>query len=400
MNKKIFFILMFIFILFFSMNNLLAIGITPSRTTINFEPGLSKEVSFSILNSENKDMSVIFTLQGELAEYITLEEQYAEFSANEKSKSFIYKVNLPSNLEKPGKHEGEIVALEMSKDLKEKGTFIGATVSVITQLHVNVPYPNKYAEADVQAINSDGEIIFIIPVLNKGKLDIVNARATIDIYTALNEKIESLETESISIDSLKRKDLTIKWDSSSVTSGSYLAKVTVFYDNNEINLDKQFKVGEKSINVLEINIKDFRLGGIAKFDALVENSWSEEIKNAYLQIIVYNNEGENMADFKSPLYDIPALSKKEMVSYWDTAGVHEGNYEGKLILRYGEESKERNIQLKITENNIDISGLTGRVVIRGEGLFNMKNILIIIIIAIVFMNIIWFIIIKRLIKKK
>jgi hypothetical protein len=288
----------------------------------------------------------------------------------------------------------------MSKDLKEKGTFIGATVSVITQLHVNVPYPNKYAEADVQAINSDGEIIFIIPVLNKGKLDIVNARATIDIYTALNEKIESLETESISIDSLKRKDLTIKWDSSSVTSGSYLAKVTVFYDNNEINLDKQFKVGEKSINVLEINIKDFRLGGIAKFDALVENSWSEEIKNAYLQIIVYNNEGENMADFKSPLYDIPALSKKEMVSYWDTAGVHEGNYEGKLILRYGEESKERNIQLKITENNIDISGLTGRVVIRGEGLFNMKNILIIIIIAIVFMNIIWFIIIKRLIKKK
>ncbi len=399
MDKKIFLIIGIFCMFVFSMSNLFAIGITPARTTINFESGLTKEISFTILNSEHKDMSVVFTLQGELAEYIVLEQQYAEFSAGEESKSFVYKITLPSSLKKPGKHEGEIVALEMSKDIKEKGTFIGATVSVVTQLYVNVPYPNKYAEAEIQAIGSEGKTVFVIPVINRGKLDIVDARARIDIYTSLNEKIKTLETGSLSIDSLKRNDLSVTWDSSEVNPGNYLAKATVFYDNNEINLEKTFKVGERAIKVLEINIKDFSLGGIAKFDALVENAWSEDVENAYLNIIIYNNEGEIMADFKSPTYNLPALSKKEIVSYWDTAGVHKGDYEGKLILRYGQESKERNIQLKIAENSIDISGLTGRVVINGEGFFNMKTILIIIIIAIILMNIVWFIIIKRLIKK-
>src|SRR3989344_8742735 len=69
-----------------------AIGITPGRTTIDFEPGLEKEIYFSVLNNEHKNMQVVFLLQGELNTSITLFDSSAEFMPSEESKQFRYKV--------------------------------------------------------------------------------------------------------------------------------------------------------------------------------------------------------------------------------------------------------------------------------------------------------------------
>ena len=398
MKRILIFILVSLLIVL-TIQNVSAIGITPGRTTINFEPGLHKEVPFSIINSENKDMSVVFTVKGDLAESITLNQAYAEFLSSEDSKSFTYVVDLPQAIEKPGLYEVEIVALEMPKDIKEKGTFVGATVSVATQLHIYVPYPDKYLEAEINVVESEGKEIFFIPVVNRGKLDIVSAKAIIDIYTSLNEKVATVESNTDSLLSLERKELTAEWEFN-VAPGRYLAKVTVVYDNEVFEVEKEFNVGEKFLEILEINIRDFELGGIAKFDALVENKWSSDLKEIYLNIIVYNYDGEIMADFKSPTSDISALSKSEIVAYWDTAGVHEGTYDGKIILKYGEKSTERNIQMKITENSIEVIGLTGQVVVVKKGTFNINNILIILVIFLILANIFWFVVIKRMRKGK
>ena len=398
--KRILFILAGLLIVL-TMQNVLAIGITPGRTTINFEPSLHKEVSFSIINSEHKDMSVVFMVKGELSESITLSRAYTDFSSTEDSKSFTYIIDLPQKISKPGKYEAEIVALEMPKDIKEKGTFAGATIAVVTQLHVYVPYPDKYLEAELNIIGSEGEgkTIFFIPITSRGKLDIVNAKAVIDIYTSLNEKITTIESTTTSLNSLERKELVAEWQAN-VNPGKYLAVATVIYDNEVVKVEKEFNVGAKVLEILEINVRDFELGGIAKFDALVENKWSNDLEEVYLNIIVYNNEGEIMADFKSPTYDITGLSKSEMVAYWDTAGVHEGTYDGKLILKYGEETTDRNIQMKITDNSIEVIGLTGRVIVKGGGEFNLNNMLLIAVIFLIIVNIIWFVVVKKLIKKK
>ena len=396
--KKILFILAG-FLIVLTLQNVSGIGITPGRTTLNFEPGLHKEVSFSIINSEHKDMSVVFTVRGDLSESITLTQTYAEFSSSEASKSFTYLVDLPSGIDKPGLYEIEVVALEAPKDIKEKGTFVGATVAVVTQLRIYVPYPNKYLEAEVNVVESDGKTVFLIPVINRGKLDIVNLKAVIDIYDGAGEKIITLESNTDSLLSLERKELFANWETE-VNPGRYKAIVIVRYDNEVATVLKEFNVGEKFLEILEINIKDFELGSIAKFDALVENKWSSDLKEVYLNIIVYNDEGEIMADFKSPTYDIDALSKAEMVAYWDTGGVHKGNYDGKIILKYGEKLTERNIQMKITDDSIEVIGLTGHVIVQGKGAFNINNILIMLVIFLIIANIFWFVVVKRLMKNK
>ena len=117
-NKTKTLIILAILLIVLTLQNVSSIGITPGRTTINFEPGLHREVSFSII------------------------------------KSFTYTVDLPQKLSEPGLHEIEIVALEMPKDIKEKGALVGATVAVATQLHVYVPYPNKYLEAELNVVES------------------------------------------------------------------------------------------------------------------------------------------------------------------------------------------------------------------------------------------------------
>ena len=389
-------------ILLISIGNILAIGITPGRSTIHFEPGLNKEVQFSIINSENKDMSVVFMVKGDLAEYVTLEQSYAEFSAGEESKSFTYTLNLPQKLSTPGEHRTEISALEMPRDIKEKGTFVGATVSVVTQLIVDVPYPNKYAVAEISVMEDGKEgIIFLVPVTNKGKLDIVNAQAKIKIKTALNEEVANIETDSKSLTSMERTELVANWDVSGINPGKYLAEVIIVYDDETLNLEKEFSIGEMALEIEEVNIKNFNLGGIAKFDAIIRNNWNTDIKDVFLNILVYNQESEVMADFKSPNYDIKAGSSEKMIAYWDTVGVHKGTYDSNLILKFGgDKSQERKVQMKITDDNIEVIGLTGRVIVNEGGDFNLNNILIIVVIFLVIVNIVWFVVVKRLLKRR
>ena len=113
MNKRILFILAGLLIVL-TLQNISSIGITPGRTTLDFEPSLQKEIQFSIINSESKDMSVVFTVNGDLSESVTLTQTYAELSSTEESKPFTYAVNLPQKISEPGLHETQIYNTEVN----------------------------------------------------------------------------------------------------------------------------------------------------------------------------------------------------------------------------------------------------------------------------------------------
>ena len=119
-----------------------AIGITPGRKTVNYIPSLNSEVEFSVLNTENKDMNIAFNVKGDLAEYINITEDVISFSSSESGKDFIYNIQLPEELE-PGLHTADVAAVELPPDIDDLGMIVKATVSVVTQLQIYVPYPGK-----------------------------------------------------------------------------------------------------------------------------------------------------------------------------------------------------------------------------------------------------------------
>ena len=148
----------------------------------------------------------------------------------------------------------------------------------------------------------------------------VDVRATVDIYTSLNEKIDSVSTGRVSIASGQRNELVGVWDSKNFTSGAYKAVVTVLYDEQAAKMEKVFEIGSRTLELQQVEVNEFSLGDIAKFELLVENKWNQPITGAFAQMQIFNNDKQVMADFRSANYDIPALSKALMVAFWDTKG--------------------------------------------------------------------------------
>jgi hypothetical protein len=395
---KLFILSLFIILI---LPNVLSLGITPGRTTFNYEPGLEKEVEFSVLNGEHKNIQVMLTVQGELNGSVTLYQGLVDFLPSEESKSFKFKFKVPEGIgNAPGLHTAEIVALEVPK-ANSQGTFVGATVAVVSQIHLYVAYPGKYLDADLNVLDAEqnGTATFIVPIINRGKLGIGSARAVIDIYTSLNEKIGSIETDTLAVDAGQRTELSAKWNVN-YPSGNYNAKVTLFYDGETRSFEKAFGVGEQALTIESLLVNNFRLGEIAKLQILVENKWNQQLEGVLANLVVYNNENQIMADIKSATESVPALSKKELIAYWDTVGVNEGEYSGKLMVKYGQKSSDKNLVLKVTEDSLDIFGVGYAIRPKGGKGTSLTTILLILVILLLLVNLAWFVFFRRIIGKR
>ncbi len=391
--------LMFLLIGIFMISSVCALGVTPARTTLDFEPGLSKSVGFEILNSGNEDMKVVFSAQGELAEYISLNVAEASISAAEGSKAFNYNLNLPSELT-PGLHTGEVFAMQLPSGPTSEGSQILATLAVVTQVYVYVPYPGKYANAKmyVYGANVGGDVKFVIPVISAGEFDLTSVRANVDIYNKLNEKVASFNTDSISVPSGTRKELAYRWKAD-VPIGDYLAKASLIYDDGTLNFEEAFSVGSEELELQEISVRGFTLGEIAKLEMLVENKWSEPISDAHVATKIMNDRGDIVSSFESATYDVDPLSKKVFVSYWDTAGVRVGTYETEVSINYGDKSSKKSLQFDVEENELIIIGL-GYVISEDGGESNILMIVLIgVIVLLVLINLLWFFLFRKRFKK-
>ncbi len=402
MNNKL---LLFILAVLVLSSAVSALGITPGRTTLDYEAGKEVEVSFKVLNTDKKNINLVVLVQGELNQSISVSEVSFTMQANEESRDLSYRLKMPSFLS-PGQHGSEVVVVQLPDKSENSDAYIGAALGVATQVVVNVPYPGKYAEAElnIHGPNADGEISFVIPVTSRGDLDLARVRANIDIYTSLNERVDSIISDEISIPSQKRAEIVAKWDSSKAQPGTYRAVATLIYDEETAKLERVFDVGRQVLEIQQIEVNNFRLGDIAKFEMLVENKWSSEITGAYTQMLVYNSEGSVMADFKSQTYDIPALSKALMVSYWDTAGVRKGTYDSSVFLRYGGQSAQHDFELEVSDTNINVIGVGYVISSRGSRLGEGNNSLVImlgiLVGVLILVNLLWFLVLRKKFLKK
>jgi len=383
----------------FLISSVCALGITPARTTVDFKPGLNKEVSFEVLNSGNKDMNLVLAVQGELAQYISVSAASDSVSSSEVSKSFSYSVNLPDSLE-PGLHTGEIFVMELPSSAGADGTQVLATLAVVTQLYVYVPYPGKFASSKMIVYNANqGEdVTFVFPVVSRGEFDLTSVKANVDIYNKLNEKVASFNTNEIAVPSGEKKEIVYKWKAD-VPIGNYRAAASLIYDEGTINLEETFSIGSKELELQEISVGGFSLGEIAKLEMLVENKWSELISGAYVETKIMNDRGDIVSSFESASYDVEPLSKQVFVSYWDTAGVRVGTYETEVSIKYGDASSVKNLKFQVEKNDLTIVGLGYVISADDDGESNtLVIVLVVVVVLLVLVNLLWFFLLRKKLK--
>lgn len=383
---------MFFLIILIFISEVNALGISPARKIVDFEPGLEDEIELKIVNTENKEMKVVIYLEGKDANLVNLKNYKLEFSEGEESKTIRYSYSLPDKFDIPGDHDIKIVVREIPKDYDTLDTLVGATVSVVHQFKIKVPYPGKYVVSDLSIIETGrtDQIDFRIIASNFGNQKIVNAKGIINIQSLTDDKVFTINTKLDSIGSQDKKEFQATWNGP-IELGRYYAELTLTYDGKVSYAELIFEVGEKNLEVIDITVKNFRLGEIAKFNILVDNRWSEEINDAFVELIILDLS-EEIDRFKSASENIPPLSVMELTAFWDSAGVEEGEYNFKIILNYEGKKIEKIVKTVISLNSIkfDFFG-TGAVVANGPGMDTSK----IVIIVLIIINIGWFIYFRK-----
>lgn len=383
-------------------SNVMGIGISPGSKVINFEPSQEQDISFKVLNNEKKEMRVLLNTEGELAQYITLSNILIDFKATEESKEFTYKIKLPSQIEKPGTHSAEIIALELPTTAEQPGTYIKARIGVVSRLDVQVPYPGQYAEAKLSISKAQvGEsTTFIVKVFNYGTEYIKSAQASIDILGPTNELITTLQTNGLAVKAKDIREVTTTYQFQN--PGRYHAIARLRYDGKITRDEKTFSIGNVAIELVNVEVKNFRLEGIAKFDLLLENKWNDIINNVYAEIRIRDKVGNELGNFKSVSTNIPALAQETVVAYWDTENVKSDQYDATITINYEDGKKtEKQFKADVSIDSIRLSAIDGTgQIISSEGEIFSSSIIALLIGVLIIINIAWFIYFKRRLKKK
>jgi hypothetical protein len=392
-KKSWFFLLVFIFI-----GSASSLGITPGKINIpnDLKPGDEFDIHFSIINSDKQPHKFLVFVRGDLNQSLkAIGDQEFRMNEGEYERDLTYKLTIPSGFS-PGSHLSEIVVLQIPETAGSGQTLVGGTVAVALQIDYFIPFPDKYAEAEFAIIQNKPKVYtFVVPIFNKGKLKIVRAKALIDIYDMNNEKVDSFMTNEIPLDSLERREVFYVWETNA-SPGNYRAKATVLYDEKTINLEKIFAIGQPILEIRGIEVNDFALGEIAKFEMLVESKWSDSVLGAYAQTNVYDKGEDIMADFKSATYDFMPLQSQIIISFWDTEGVDKGKYDASVFLNYLESLDRRDFQFEINEDSFSVVGSGYVISERGgpKGDYTI-TLLFILIGVLILVNVLWFLYFRK-----
>jgi len=333
-----------------------SIGIAPGKSTLNYEPGRVETYKVDVINNDGKDFNAVIYVDGELKDYVTVSTNELKFTADEYKKSFTYKVNLPETVEIAGTHTAEIMVTEKVPAEKAKGMGLSANLGVITTLFVNFPYPGKYADAQIRVDNvkMGDEIIFYFKIFNLGDEPIYNTYAKIDIYDTAGELYNRITTDKRAIEEKKYGELVLKVDSNMFVAGDYLVNATIYYDGNEIKLSDLFTIDDFLLDLISISVADYELGGIAPFNVLVKNIGNRLVQDFYTQIILSDSAERIVANVKSYNIDIDKQDIKKTEAFWDTKDIAIGDYEGTIGMYYENEVLEKNINVKVKSDSIDV----------------------------------------------
>ncbi len=400
-QKQVFMIVTFSLILFFTMNDVFALGVAPGKQIIDFKPGESKELRFMLINNEKQSFKAMISLRGELSEYITLYNSVVDVNENDKEKHFSYTLSMPETFNKPGIHEAEIVITILPTDFGEGRTVVGAYPAVISKVQLRVPYPDKYIEPVFQIYNTDiGDTTdFVLILSNFGMDEIKEAKADISIFNEENEKITTISTDSLSLKPNQLSKLVAK-ENLLLGPGSYRAIAILEYDGTKKTLEKEFRYGEIKIDILNISIRNFALGRTVPFDILIQNLWGKPIQDVFSEVIV-RNKNEIISQFKTITVDVSPLSKETLTGYWETRNVPVGEHLMDVILHYGDKVSSKSFNISVSLDDAKLS-TQGKVISedKEESKFNFSiAVLTIFIIALIVVNVSLFFYIRRLVKK-
>jgi len=338
-------IFLIIFIISFSSVSAISLYFPPNRKII-FEPNLIKTFSFYAFNNVGRDIDVLFTKEGDLAEYISFQPNTMSLRPEEK-KPFVVILTLPNDLE-PGEHKA-LIGIEEDRKNTDVGINVKGSVSVpitVRKRFLGI-YPVISVGGDSSEIGEPANII--VHVTNLGDKDILFASAKVSIYDLDNNYLGSVDTDTKLVKYDETSLLEGILDTKGFNKGDYILNATVDCDGKIYTGSGKLRLGELNVNILDYTNK-FQKGIIQKLDVSVKNDWNKRIGDLYGTIQIYNSVGSEIALIKTPITDLDPWQIKTITGYWDLKNIDIGKYNANLTVYYNNLKSTETITLEVEED--------------------------------------------------
>ncbi len=385
--------------------SVLALGISPARTDISYEEGKPKDITLNIINNERKDMRLLVYAEGEHSDKIKIDEKIVNIGRDEQIKQINVRLNMIGEMKKkPGMNEIRLKVLELPESYEggEETARVGATVELIHQIRINVPYPGIYAEIpDVFITSLEGQdyVLFTLPVYNRGQSNLQGIKGVVKIYDPYGELLGAVDTTSIDLRAGSEGKIEARFYPGG-KRGKYKAEISVAYSGKEANIEKEFFIGTEMIKINGVTVDKFKLGGIARFRVILESIWNQKIGDVYADVEIRDSENRQLTKFKTASIDMEADSIGIVDAYWDTADVNPGTYTMHVALYYTRLVTDRWFTMDVGFDSIKIRGdATGAVTAGGDSIAK-DPLLLIAVIALMIINITLIVFIYRARRKK
>jgi len=384
MNKRMIWMLVSLLLIVSSVH---AIGLSPAKQEFIYD-GNPMHGYLRIINSEDKPMRAMIVVDGPLSDYIEIDKKVLEINPHD-SVRIDYKIKTPIDLG-PGRVESKIIVLHLPEG--EKST-VFAMLAVTQKVVINFPYPEEYIDTKIaiSAPNYKQPVVFSISFTNLGSRS-SEAYAEIVVRSSTNEELFRAETERVIVGGGETKRVTQSWKA--LNPGNYNLEVTVRYGNNVKKYSRIFHVSGDEIIIKNLEVEDFRLGGIARMKINIESNTNVPLRNIFGVINISDERGALLATVKTSPIDLEPFSEAVLTGYWDTQDFKQGNYDFLVSINYGIDTAKKIFKAYVGIDSVSFENLpTGQVV--REGGSNYIALLAVIVLVLIAINIYWLLYIKK-----
>ena len=350
--------IIFAIIFFFSLlSGAKAIGITPARYTLDFQPNMEGDIEFCAINNEQKNLPIEIYVKGDLQQYVTLRETKATLTPLNTKQCFSAHYKLPADIS-GGHHDTRIGVLE-SLPAEVAGTGVAARLGAELQFWVEAPVPGKLVRATINIPETVlvGQSVPVRVILKNDGKEAVKVKVVIEIIDKTKgETVSRMEGPEIALNTQETKEDNFTWAGTKVP-GEYRVKATLFYDGIVKDVDKEFIVGGLFVRINKLKVSEIKKGGIQKIPIELQSFWNEKIDNVFAELNISGADGVAASGIKTDVININALETGTLTAFWDTTDIQTGVYNVTVKAFYRGESSTASFKLKVVRESALGSGV-------------------------------------------
>ncbi len=329
-----------------------ALAVSPAFIEIDFAPEAVQNITIKVSNNANTPAEIRAIFEGELKDVLTLSDpldEVVEISAVS-SRNINVIIRLPKSLEKAGKRTAAVTFTET----RGAGGAVAVLTGISVPISINVPYPGKYAEMQMQSVEVEENKIpvFEITAKNLGKEHINRMIGRISVFSndVLLETIASLPTSIKPQSSVQLRLKSVR----KYKAGEY--KLTAYADYDGLKTASEtasLRVGTLYINITGYT-NELEQDSVNRVALKIKNLWNKAVSNIAAEIKLMTLAKEVKDEVKTSSTDLKPWEEGQITTFLNTANLTAGPYELEVTLTYEGEERTETLPVMIRERPLPI----------------------------------------------